>query len=310
MGPAAEDAVPALVAALGRMTTTNHSARKALSEIGPAAVPALEDAIREDSDPRVRASSVATLRMMGPDAIKAAPALRQALHDEHATVRLAAAEALSGMSGQPDEALVTVLLQLMDGAEDPALWNGSTLRHGAIRCLGRIGPAAKTAAPALRLALEDDRPHIRIDAACSLWSVEQNAEEALPIFVELLESADRSVAETAAYRLGHLGQTAAPAVPALVRAFRQGQPAMRDRVLRSLRAIGPAAKEAIPALVEVVVSAEAKPTAESRDAVVVLMEIDPGTVAKIIEDHPNVAKILRPRDRHRLRELTRTEGEK
>ena len=118
------------------------------------------------------------------------------------------------------------------------------------------------------------------------------------------------MAETAAYRLGHLGPAAAPAVPALVRAFRQGQPAMRGRVLRSLRAIGPAAKEAIPALVEVVVSAEAKPTAESRDAVVVLMEIDPGTVAKIIEDHPNVAMILRPRDRHRLRELTRTEGEK
>ena len=67
------------------------------------------------------------LRRMAPDAITAAPTFRQALHDEHPTVRLAAAEALREIPGQPDEALVTVLLQLIDEEKN-------TLRHGAICC--------------------------------------------------------------------------------------------------------------------------------------------------------------------------------
>ena len=71
-----------------------QSAAGALGQIGPAAVPALIQALKRDEDSWVRMLAATALGAIGPDAKAAVPALIQALTDEHDDVRGQAAEAL------------------------------------------------------------------------------------------------------------------------------------------------------------------------------------------------------------------------
>ena len=70
-----------------------NSAVDALVRIGPSAIPALIDALK-DEDAGVRAEAAYTIGEIGTPAKEAAPALTVALKDEHGLVRRLAAEAL------------------------------------------------------------------------------------------------------------------------------------------------------------------------------------------------------------------------
>ena len=69
------------------------NAAAALARLGPAAVPALSEALK-DEDADVRGSAARALARIGPGAKAAAPALRAAMNDENADVRRSAAVAL------------------------------------------------------------------------------------------------------------------------------------------------------------------------------------------------------------------------
>ncbi|MFQ5796574.1 MAG: HEAT repeat domain-containing protein [Candidatus Bipolaricaulia bacterium] len=99
MGPAARDAVPALVEALGDpQSLMRRHAAEALRRIGPDAVPALIEALM-DRDWRVSQAAAWALGEIGPDARDAVLALTEALQDELYFVREAAAEALEKIRG-------------------------------------------------------------------------------------------------------------------------------------------------------------------------------------------------------------------
>ena len=113
-----------------------------LSRIGPAAVPALTEALK-DEDHNVRQGAIVALGSIGPTA-KDVPALIRALKDEDAQVRDIAAGALAGIG----PAAVSALAQALKDED-------RFVRGRAAYALGRIGPAAKDAVPALTEALKD-----------------------------------------------------------------------------------------------------------------------------------------------------------
>ena len=218
MGPGAKDAVPALIEALhdpgvfGRFTVP-----MALAKIGSVAVPEIERAMNEHGSARVRRGCAKALGMMGPAAGEAADALQKALHDPDADVRMAAAESLGRIGHENAADRVPVLEKAVSDSDE-------SLKGRAIRELGQIGPSAKKATPTLRAALHDSEPGIRLDAANSLWLIDRDAEEVVPVLAKLLEVPTEyryrvNVPATAAYYLGKMGLAAEAAVPELTNAL-------------------------------------------------------------------------------------------
>lgn len=128
LGPAAEVAAPQLVGALrlqGAVSlgwggiSTVPIVVETLAAVGPAAVPALADALWS-ADPQMRYSAAEALGRIGPAAADAVPALRAHIHDRKAYL------VVSGCMGRD-----------------------SSVGERAVESLGEIGPAAREAIPDL-----------------------------------------------------------------------------------------------------------------------------------------------------------------
>jgi HEAT repeat protein len=91
-----------------RQETLQETAATALARIGPEAIPALVQALR-DADPQVRSQAALALARMGPDASPAVPALMEALSDRDENVRRCAARAL-GQVGPSARAAIPALI--------------------------------------------------------------------------------------------------------------------------------------------------------------------------------------------------------
>ena len=91
--------------------TQQDAATDALGRIGPAAVPALIEALRS-SDPAVREKALEVLARMGPEAEAAVPELIRLLDDPNPTVRKMTARTL-GRIGPAAEAAVPVLMRTL-----------------------------------------------------------------------------------------------------------------------------------------------------------------------------------------------------
>lgn len=105
IGPAAKDAVPALIVALKKDADEDvrRNVATALGEIGPmakGAVPALIIALKKDVDEEVRRNTAIALGEIGPAAKDAVPALTQALKDEDEDLRDAAQTALKKIQAE------------------------------------------------------------------------------------------------------------------------------------------------------------------------------------------------------------------
>ena len=156
------------------------------------------------------------------------------------------------------------------------------VRDGAVEALGRIGPAAREASPALmRMLGEEKWGRSRVAVAEALWKITRDADSVLPTLVRLLESKDGTIPEgTIAGLLIAIGPEARAAVPALEgyvdhwktaanpylvealwrltgeaervvpRMIPLIQRAPGVRKIRLMGEIGPAAKSAVPALQE------------------------------------------------------------
>src|SRR5690606_21873459 len=179
----------------------------------PRGADALLAALR-DPDPLVRSLAARGLRPQVADSAgrrePARTGLRLALDDEHPHVRINALRALATFA---DEALVPAVARLL-GDADP------NVVLAAVEALGSLGGAhaaaralrAQVAASAgrrepartgLRLALDDEHPHVRINALRALATF---ADEALvPAVARLLGDADPNVVLAAVEALGSLG---------------------------------------------------------------------------------------------------------
>jgi HEAT repeat protein len=254
-----------------------QAAAEALARLGAAAAPAVPDLIRALSDwsPPARQWAARALAAVGPAAGHAVPTLLGLLADYDDGVREAAAEALVSV-GEPAVPLLALVLEERDlrrAGDRPAFreavdrlwrqldaegghgipdraWRTPTwaareglreqtefVHEAAARVLGRLGPAAAPAAPALAQALCDQSERVRSAAARALGEI---GGEAAPVLVSALASEDHVLREAAATTLGRLGPAARCAVPALTAALRDPRVGVRQAAAQALAQVAPA----------------------------------------------------------------------
>lgn len=197
MGPAAQEAIPALVAALEDSTeSVAVTAAYALSAMQDAARPALLDALRTTSKAATRNAGYAFSAMgataipdlidtlthkselargyaafalgeQGARAAEAVPALTQAAKDGSEWVRRNVVEAL-GTIKSPLDMTVTTLADALSDAD-------AQVRFTSALSLTRIGAAAEAAVPALKAALKDENRYVRANAVEALTCIDSPA---------------------------------------------------------------------------------------------------------------------------------------
>ena len=133
-----------------------------LSAVGVPAVPALTDALEEESC-NVRAAAAATLGNIGPPAASAIEALARCLKDESLWVRRNAAEAI-GTIGTGDSGAVVALSDLVTDRIE-------LVRRNAIIALGKLGNSAGSAVPALASTLHDKDRYTQFHASLALQQI-------------------------------------------------------------------------------------------------------------------------------------------
>ncbi len=171
IGPAAVEAVPALVEAMkGDDLEFRREVQLALAAIGPSATAAMPELIKVLSDDKVKSlhpSACYALGRIGPAAEKAVPALRKAIENDDMMTKMAAIWALRQI--QPnDEPLKALAVPLMIGA----LSNERELvRVEAANALGDIGMAGPAVMAALKKASGDESDRVRAAAAGAMKKI-------------------------------------------------------------------------------------------------------------------------------------------
>lgn len=192
---------------------------KALARAGdPRAVAALAEVL---DGPVVPPETGHEVQHLGPAAAPLAPLLRERLGEVplDAFDTYERAEPLLFALGRLGHApAVPEMLRLLHGAPE-GLRSRVWLVRAIADALGRCGPDAREAIPALRTLLDGGSA---VAAAGALWSVEGDAEAVLPTLRrELVEEPVH--ARNAAEALGRLGPAARPALPELRRMADSGK---------------------------------------------------------------------------------------
>ncbi|WP_329283040.1 PBS lyase [Streptomyces sp. NBC_00691] len=151
----------------------------------------------------VRESALRTLAAFGPAAQEAVPDMRGLLAADSATVATTAARALWAAEGDLGEVLTALERWLRPGSSG-ADW------CSAAQALGEIGPAAASAAPALRPGLASRDLWVRVRSAAALWRVSGDAAAALPVLLSAWEE-NRHARVDVAECLAEMGPAASEA---------------------------------------------------------------------------------------------------
>jgi HEAT repeat protein len=170
IGPDAAAATPALTALIGdKDDRVSHEAVLALAAIGPgakAAVPTLVKALRE-VDEWDGPTLAYALGKIGPEAAIAEPVLSELLKSPKTNLALASAWALVQICPASPELVAKTLPVLTAGLTNDL----PVARRGAAEALGRLGPVAKEAVPALKKAANDKDEGVRQAATKALGFV-------------------------------------------------------------------------------------------------------------------------------------------
>ncbi|MDA0254996.1 MAG: HEAT repeat domain-containing protein [Planctomycetota bacterium] len=184
------DAVEPLTEALSAPAIRND-AMEILTELGPAALPALDAMVQglADADPVYRADAAMAIAAIGPEATAAVPALEKLLGDEsaEASVRYTAAYAL-GRIGPAAKAAEPMLRKLAESDDElmatVAVW-------AALKVVPDDRTLFDTAIPKLTDALDDERELVRLEAVVSLGEIGSRADSARPL-LEMMAEEDPS----------------------------------------------------------------------------------------------------------------------
>ena len=248
MGEAARPAVPYMVQVMGTGGNTfSGNMIVLLGRLGPVAsnaAPAL-GAVLKQPDPGIVGAALETLAALGPPARAALPDLEPWITNSDSELRMMAAFARAQIE-QDSESAIPVLVGVLEN-KVPRL--GSSYLHvqfrqemdnfvtggaqAALILLGRLGPGARSALPAVEARLRDTNPLVRLDAAKAEWQITHDPTKGLPVLIDLLNSqaveptAGRSpaapispsdfVTVNVAELLEDMGPAALPAVGALER---------------------------------------------------------------------------------------------
>jgi len=220
-------AVEVLLDILAGDPDRNGGVDEALGRIGtssPAVLPALLDAVRAGG--RNFSAAVSALEAIGPPAREAVPILARELAGEDVWGRMQAARALWRITGEAGPSVAALVAALDDPNERVGRWAAS--------CLGRMGPAAAAALPALRRKRDQAegefkesclRPVPRkllfveavgvVEGSLPAWRLEFTGD--LRLLLDELDGPDESRRRWAAELIAQLGPEAWTAIPALRR---------------------------------------------------------------------------------------------
>ncbi len=313
MGPAAKEAVPALVAALKDEAVASRAAI-ALTQIGAAAVPALGKALK-DPDQSVRLQAARVLGNLGPAAREALPDLVDALSGANGPVRALAARAV-GRIGAPARPTVPHLLVLLKDPDQrareaavralirigpvavenvvPALAKAvqndddAAVRRLAAGALGEYGPDAKGAVTALTHALDDEEPDVKIAAAIVLGLIGPDAKPANTKLRGLVKDRNIAVALAAASALSVTDPKNPDALQALQSALTNREPFVRLMACNILAAMGPEARSAAPALERLLKDSSPDVRLAAAEALVRINPAHPDAAAVVVNAIPEL----------------------
>jgi HEAT repeat protein len=213
IGPAAEDAIPALIKLLESGEELHEQIIRALGRIGlnsKEVLPVLLSLLDEPDEPQCL-WAVHALGHIGPAAKPALPRLRELM--ENKNVRVAASEAVIRITGQEGPALEVLIAVLNDPSDN---------RLAAAVALVPLGPKAKAAVPGLRAALKErNEPELCSAAAQALGAIGPEARPAVRDLLLLLEDRNHPARHDAVIALGDIG--VAEAIPPLVVLLQQEQ---------------------------------------------------------------------------------------
>lgn len=236
LGPAAKEAVPALV----RLIKEDNGDAKiwagmALGKIGDPAVDWLLSAL-DAPDPAVRADAAKVLSGMFPPPTRTISRLLAAMKDESVEVRRLAADAvavyaLSSQEPLPENSIAVLLPFLKD--------TDVKMRYAAISIMGSFASGNSEAFAALTAALEDPDAENRICAAGQLKKLGASAREALPALLKSLKSETRCVRAWSALAI----ITIEPALQSRTDVADSLQKAEREACLRTMPRIEPLSME-------------------------------------------------------------------
>jgi HEAT repeat protein len=231
LNPPSEKVAPALAEAL-RDSDPEVLANviDALAAHGEAVVPRAIKALDND---KLRVPAIMLLRRLGPKAKDAVPALVAILKsDGSAPFRQEIIDALESI-GMASEQSVPALVGLLSD-------DNLEVRRGATFALGKIGPAAKAALPAIRKNFDNDQELRPI----SIWAMvhiapgdEKIADEAVPFMIAALKRQESVVRFHAAQTLGMIAPRAHDAIPALEAASKDPDLHVREAVTEALKKI-------------------------------------------------------------------------
>ena len=225
----------------------------------------------------VRIAAIGALGETGP---AAAPTIVELLRSP---------ETLSTTSNQVREAAIETLRSmgveavpvLLKALKDP----DAAFRLHVLRTLTRMGPAAKTAAPALVELLEEKNAlgNGVIEALVAIGS------DVVPEVVLALKSKDPLVRRHAVITLGLLGPKATAAIPNLIMTLKDADAQVATQSAKALEEIGP---ESVPALFD------ALRDEDNEAAAKVLVKLGPKAKAVV----PDLIKVLQGGDTSRRRQ--------
>lgn len=277
IGPAAKDAVPALLKRLddeqldllAKPHLSQFVVAHALAKIGEPAVPGLIKAI-DDPKLMVKVKAIHALGEIGPRAKSAIKPIEKALQADKLGMVVYASIALLRLNGDPQEPIkvLSSLLkhpdagfraytleqlqtlkpprpELLPAVEALLKDTNATVVMRALQVLNNHGKNARSALPQLIAML--DQPDLRLPVLYLLDEFGPQAKDAVPALIKCLKEKDLNVPRQAADVLGAIGPDAAAAVPALTEAV-QGDFLLQGSAVRALAKIGAPAKSAIPAM--------------------------------------------------------------
>lgn len=293
IGLPVESAVPALTAGLSDPFADGRQAMAAcLAHIGAAAEPAVPALLPllADREERVRDAAAAALEKIGP---KAVPALIELVQTRDVRRLKAWSQSMVDvfqwhpsstadlLAAEPRKIFMNLSWAAYDIMEKRSSLEAAQIT--ALQVLGKLGPAAQAAVPALSKAMADPNPEIRSAASQALGQIGPPARSALPGLIQLFGDGSESVREAATKALGkidpnwasdpvaadsiailagQLGSTGRPAenavdtlaaigaaaVPVLIDVMESGDRIAQENAAKALSQIGAGAKAAIPAL--------------------------------------------------------------
>ena len=209
------------IGAAQRLTTLGAYARPARPEL----LAAFKD---ESADVRAAAATAVLYSTSEPadDDVEVPAAARAMLNDPALPVRVYAAAILIAYDAPPAEFLAI----LTEGLKCKDL-NVATL---TARGLGKIGPAAEAAIPALRdsVLVAEEPNHEAIDAMAKIGP------PAIPALIEVLERGDSLARQTAAQALADMGEPARAALPALRKAANHSDISVSTAARKAIENLG------------------------------------------------------------------------